>query len=337
MSASRAISLVVACALALAVGGEVSATAAVPAPDSTGCLTVHAGPDIGPGSTPGYFKLVARPGTVRHVKLVVANPQPYVCHDVLDAAYGKTALNSGDIYPRSRSGACVGTSCWLVGFPRGVTVPAGGRVVVRFAVRIPRGTPAGEYLAGVLVRPNAVPQPNARRSGVGAVVVTSVGIGVAVRVPGPLRPLITIASVRLAVQGGTPLLEIVEHDGGNTWEHPAGGAIISNAGHAPASRFGVQSATVLPTNSATLTLPVAGVSKGSHPTEVVLYYNNDRHKAIWRGVVVYPFSRAPRAAGQPAVVVKSTTPSWVIWLAAVLAALALMLLGLLLAVLRRTR
>jgi len=336
LSGARASWLAAACAVALAAVGGTPAAAAVPASDPSGCLTVHAGPDIGPGSTPGYFRLAAAAGKVRHVKIVVANPNPYVCHVVLDAAYGKTALNSGDTYPRARSGRCVRTSCWLLGFPRGVTVPANARVVVRFAVRIPSGTPAGEYLAGVLVRPGSVPQRSVRRPGVGAVVLTSVGIGVAIRVPGPLRPLITIPQVTLVVKGGTPLLEITEHDGGNTWEHPAGGAIISNGAGARASRLGVQSNTVLPTDSATLTLPVAGVSKGTHPTEVILYYDHDRRKAIWRGTVTYPLSQAASAQGRT-VVVTSTTPTWVIALASVLGAATVVLATLLLIFLRRRR
>ena len=269
-------------------------TVALAAPgNDAGCLTVHVGPEVAPGRTASYFQLRVAAGGSGMAALLIANPQGYTCRVDLGASYGKTATNSGDTYPVVPVGTCARTSCWVRDFPAEVTLPAHSRARVPFKVVVPEEAAPGEYLAGVLVQP-ALPSPSTspRHGEVGAVIRTSVGIGVAVVVPGPLKPLITVPSVTLVVDGVTPLLEIVEHNGGNTWEHPAGGAVIGRPGAHPA-KFGVSSSTVLPGDSATLTLPVVGAPRGPSPTTVVLWYAHDTKKAVWQGVLSYPKSTAP--------------------------------------------
>ena len=206
---------------------------------------------------------------------------------------------------------------------------------------MPAGTGAGDYLAGVLVRPDAAGSvPGlATHDGVGAVLTTSVGIGVALQVPGVLRPHVTIRSVTLDLSSGTPLLRIVEHNSGTTWEHPAGGAIIASGSGRQALRLGVVSDTLLPGDSATLTRPVEGVGQGSHP---------DRGRALVRARAPtrylvarhaeFPYSvPVPRSrTTTPVVIETATTPGWIVALAGGLGGLVL-LLGLLLLLLVRRR
>jgi hypothetical protein len=331
-------------ALVALAGVAVTVTApgevAVAAPMSdAGCLTVHVGPDVGPGKTASYFQLRVAAGDSGAAALLVANPQGYTCRVDLDASYGKTATNSGDTYPVVPAGTCARTSCWLKDLPGEVTLPAHARVSVPFKIAVPVGVSPGEYLAGVLVRPALQPATaSPGHAEVGAVIRTSVGIGVAVVVPGPLKPLITIPSVTLEVNGGAPLLEIVEHDGGNTWEHPAGGAVISATG-VPPGRFGVSSSTVLPGGSATLTLPVAGAPRGARPTTVTLWYAHNTKKAIWAGVLSYPRSMAaPAGHGATRVVITTTrVPTWVVYVAVLLGAAVLVLVAALAVILRGRR
>jgi hypothetical protein len=304
------------------------------------CQTVHVGPAVQAGGAASYFRITATAGSVTREALLVANPQSVPCKTILAAAYGKTATNSGNTYPTAQpAGRCVRTSCWISGLPSTVIVPGNSRILVPFEVIVPRHTAAGDYLAGVVVRPagsGSRPRP-AGATGVGAVILTSVGVGVAVRVPGTLHPSLTIPDVTLDTSEHTPRLQIIEHDGGNTWEHPAGGAIISTSG-AHALRFGTSSSTILPGDSATITVPVLGTRKGLHPTEVVLHYAHFTKEAIWRGVLDYPNSSVPRRPGTPVVVVhRSTVPTWLVILAVVLGLAVLLLLLLLLALLRRRR
>jgi cbb3-type cytochrome oxidase subunit 3 len=145
--------------------------------------------------------------------------------------------------------------------------------------------------------------------------------------------------VTLDVSEHTPLLRIVERDDGNTWEHSAGGALISTPGEHTV-RLGVSSSTILPADSATLTVPVAGTSKGTHPTEVILWYAHDKRKAIWRGMLDYPNSIRPAKTTGTVIVHGSNIPTWIIILAVVLGLIVLLLLLLLLllfALLRKRR
>ncbi len=303
------------------------------------CQTVHVGPEVQPGSTASYFRLTAAAGTSTREAVLIANPAAVACSVLLAPAYGKTASNSGDTYPVARpAGTCVRTSCWITGLPASETVPANSRRSVPFVVTVPAGTPPGDFLAGVVVRPSGagVAPPQASGTGVGARVKTSVGIGVAVRVPGALRPDLTIPTVTLDTSEHTPRLHVVEHDSGNTWEHPAGGAIIHTSGAHPL-KFGTSSSTILPGDSATLTVPVLGTKKGRHPTEVLLHYDHFTKVAVWRGVLDYPTSVAARRPGEPAVVHRSSIPTWLVILAVLLGLAVLLLLVALLVLLRRRR
>lgn len=309
-----------------------------------GCLNVHVGPRVSAGNAASYFRLVARSGRTLHLALVIANPDARTCRVALQAAYGKTALNSGDTYPPAGDGACVRTSCWISGLPATIAIAGRSRVAVPFTVTVPKGTGPGQYLAGVLARPDVRrPSRPRRHPGVGAIVTTNVGIGVAVRVPGPLRPRLTIPAVTVSPNGGTPLIEVVERNGGNTWEHPAGGVVISGGESGGNVRLGISSNTVLPADSATLSVPAVGTLKGSHPVEVVLWYAKKTKRAIWRGRLTFPESVAPAprsADGTPVVITHARTPGWVVALLGALAAVALLLLALvvlLLVVPRRRR
>jgi hypothetical protein len=316
-----------------------SVASAAPLAPSAGCLTVHVGPQVSGGAAASYFKLSVAPGARAHEAVLLANPEPYVCDVGLDATYGRTAVNSGDTYPFVPSGRCVRTSCWLSQLPARVAVPARGRLVVPFEIDVPAGTGPGDYLAGVLVRPElSSAAPRASKTGVGAVVTTSVGIGVAVEVPGKLVPRVSIPSVTLDLSSGTPLLHILERNSGNTWEHPSGGAIVSGGASTPL-RLGIDSDTLLPGDVATLTLPVEGVKRGSHPTEVELWYDHDRKRAIWRGTLIYPYTvPAPGSrATTPVVVTTSHTPGWIIALAAGLAGLVVVLVAVVLILVARRR
>lgn len=314
----------------LVLGATAVTVVAVPVPAAaqatgSGCLTVHAGPQA-PAAGASYFQLRVAPGQTVTQLLVLANPQGYQCRVELDASYGKTAINSGDTYPLVEHG-CWRTSCWLSGLPATVTLPARSRVDVPFRVTVPAHAGPGEYLAGILARPGGSPRspPRPLGSTVGAVVKTSVGIGVAVVVPGPLRPRLSIPSVTLGTSGGVPVLSVVERDNGNTWEHPVGGATIVSGPGRPL-RLGLSSSTVLPGDSATLTLGVAGAPRGAHPTRVVLWYADRTKQAVWHGVIDYPITKVASSSpsGSEVVVTAVKTPWWAFTVAIVLGGLVVM-------------
>jgi hypothetical protein len=278
-----------------------------------GCRTVHVGPVHSAAvAHSSYFQLRVAPGRAVRQAVIVANPQRHACKVTLLPAYGQTAINSGDTYPAATSGRrCVETSCWLSRLPTRVTVPARTRRTVPFVVSVPARTRPGQYLAGVVAQPAVRARAPRGRAGFGAAVIARVAIGVAVTVPGALRPHLTIPAVTLDTSGTRPLLRIVVRDPGNTWEHPAGGAVI-RVGKAHRT-FGVRSSTVLPRDSATLPLPVAGIPRGGWPTLVELWYDHHRKKAVWRGRLGYPTppkASADSNAQRDLVVVGAGVPLW---------------------------
>jgi hypothetical protein len=326
MAARLGLAAALAAASAAATPAAASAASAGSGP---GCRTVHIGPVRSAAvAHSSYFRLRVGPGRAARQALIVANPQPYACKVTLRPAYGQTATNSGDTYPPAAPGHhCVETSCWLSGLPRTLTVPARTRRTVSFVISVPARAHPGEYLAGVVAQPRVHSRAPRRRRGFGAAVIARVAIGVAVTVPGALRPHLTIPPVTLDRSGATPLLRIVVRDPGNTWEHPAGGAVI----HVGKQRrmLGVRASTVLPRDSATLTLPVAHIPRGSWSTLVELWYDHHRKKAVWRGDLGYPTppKTSARPGAQPtAVVVTGGVPLWAKVLIAALSGVVLALL-----------
>jgi hypothetical protein len=339
-------------ALAVAAPGVAGATPAASAPIGAGCQTVHVGPTTAPGQpSAGYFELTLQPGRPQTQAVLVANPNPFACRVLLQPAQAQTAGNSGETYPPIASGAaCIASSCWLTGLPATVTVPANGRVEVPFTVHVPAGTRPGEYLAGVVAEPAdpaAAPSLAAGsggRSVVGARVVARVALGVAVTVPGPQDPEFLITGVRITgsdVQG-QPIVAVTEFDGGNTWDRPAGTITIdAPAGKTAARGLALTSATVLPGDSATLSLAISGVSGGRHTVHVVLGYDNKRKQAVWTGSLVFPTAAGLLHVGNSTVVSvtgsRSGIPTWLIGVIAALGTLVLFLLSALLFLLTRRR
>jgi len=334
-----AVCLGVVAALTAAFGVTPGAARAASAGSGPGCRTVHVGPVHSATVThSSYFQLKVASGRPVREALIVANPQRYACKVTLLPAYGQTALNSGDTYPTARLGRrCIETSCWLSRLPVTVTLPGRTRRTVPFVVSVPPRTPPGQYLAGVVAQPRVSARAPRHRAGFGAAVIARVAIGVAVTVPGAQRPHLAIPTVTLDTSGATPLLRIVVHNPGNTWEHPAGGARI-RVGKALRT-FGVRASTLLPRDSATLPLPVAGVPRGGWPTEVELWYDHHRKKAVWRGKLGYP--TPPKASGEHAqrelVAVSAGLPLWAKLLIAGLAGSLVLLALLAFWLLRRSR
>ena len=305
----------------------------------SGCQAVHAGTQqVGQSSGESYFRLTLNAGDQQRAAILLANPEAYPCSVTLERASGETAVNSGDTYPVPEEG-CTGSSCWLSGLPATVSVPAGGRLHVSFQVRVPARTPAGEYLAGVVVRPTAPPpvaRPSSPDKQVAVSVAARVAIGVAVIVSGSLHAMLTIPSVTLDISTAPPRLQVHVRNLGNTWEHPTGGARIRV--RSGTRGFGVRSNTILARDEAVLPLPVEGVQRGNWTTDVVLSYG-DHQRAVWHGELEYP-TPPITARGQSqssALTAAQALPAWVLGVIATLGLLVIVLAVVLVAVFRKRR
>ena len=169
---------------ALAVVIPVLPAAAAPA-GGNGQFGVTPVPDAS-GRVAAYFTLTVAAGESVTDKALVSN-QGRVPEDLkIGSAAGVTAGNGGSAFEQAFGGRCSGTGCWVSGLTGGVTLPAGTAEVVRFVVRVPPGTPSGQYLAGLTVEPVAKPPSKlvGKRGQASArvVIVQQVTVGVAVTV-----------------------------------------------------------------------------------------------------------------------------------------------------------
>jgi len=312
----------------------------------SGCQIVHLGPSIPSGQAPSSYFVIQSHGVRSFTEqVVVANPSPTPCRVRLLPAYGNTALNGGDSYVAVQGG-CREESCWLTGLPVTVTVAPTRRQLVSFQVHVPKGTPSGDYLAGVIGEPaSAPPRPRVSRVGgsegqVGAAVVARVAIGVAVTVTGrgPLVAGMQIPGVALNTGTTPPSLNVTLHNTGNIWVHPKGQLTVTLQ-HG-IRRVGVQSATILPGDQAVISVPVPPIRPGQHVVHLAVTYHAGSPPATWQGTIDFPAASATPAPkpGTTTLIVQTGLPRWALVIIIALGAgLVLMVLALSLVVTRRRR
>ncbi len=177
----------------------------------TGDMGVNGGIGLVPalslkGKQSSYFQLAIDPGGAVTAVVAVSNLSSRTQTLTLSRAVGVTATGGGSAY-RPVTGRCRGTACWVTGLPRGgITLLGGGYTgQVSFTVRVPRGTPPGQYLSGITAQRATHSAPVALGSnggaGTKAVVIRLVTVGVAVTV-GNLSSLVSRLSIR-GVRGTT--------------------------------------------------------------------------------------------------------------------------------------
>jgi hypothetical protein len=289
------------------------------------------------GRVAAYFKVTAAAGHSAAATALLSNLGTQTEVLKLSRSTGVTAASGGSSYTRAFE-SCADAGCWVTGLPGKVTLAAGSEQQLHFTVRVPAGTPDGEYLAGVTAAPVVRPQPvrvgsDGKATAV-AVIIDEVTIGVAVTV-GSLSRLTTqlqIPSVRGAAIGPTARLEIALVNTGQTFTGATGSASCTVAGQG--HRFAVTAETLLPQGRAVVTVNVPGLPEGvTVPCTVTLGYGKGL-TAVWAGPVTVPAPPRQRVVhtgnGVYAVLPPATIPPWAIALLVlgvlVLAALAVLLL-----------
>jgi hypothetical protein len=293
-------------------------------------------PDSSGGVAP-YFMLTMTAGETVTDTARVSNEGQVAEKLKLSRATGVTAGNSGSAFSQEFRG-CSGTGCWVSGLTGEVTLPGGNSETLPFTVRVPAGTPPGQYLAGLSVE-SATPPPSVRVGSNGkatarAIIVERVTVGVAVTV-GVLSQLTTrlrIPDVTGQAIGPTARLNVGVANTGQTFSHGAGKASCTVAGRSHS--FAVYADTVLPHDQAVIAVNAPGLPEGvAMPCAVWLGYGNGLI-ARWAGSVTVPVPPRARIVhtgpGAYAVIPQNGVPAWAIALIVigvlVLAALAVALL-----------
>jgi Bacterial protein of unknown function (DUF916) len=328
VAALAVVTLAMPAAAALAGGnGQFGLT---PVPDSTGRVAP-------------YFMLKMAAGESVTDTALVSNEGQAAEKLKLSRATGVTAGNGGSAFSQEFRG-CSGTGCWVSDLAGEVALPAGTEEKLPFTVRVPAGTPPGQYLAGLTVEA-ATPPPSVEVGSNGkatarAIIIERVTVGVAVTV-GELSRMTTrlrIPDVTGEAIGPTARLNMELANTGQTFAHGTGKASCTAAGKSHS--FAVYAATVLPHDQAVIAVNAPGLPEGATmPCAVWLAYGNGLI-ARWAGLVTVPAPPSARVVhtgpGAYSVLPDNGIPAWAIALI-VIGALALAALALALVLLRLRR
>lgn len=180
-------------------------------------------PDARAGTGP-YFRLTLPAGGSTTQRVEVENRSGRPLRFVVSAVDGLTGTTSGAVYA-SRGVPVREAGRWVLPAARGLTLRPHGRARVALVVRLPAGTPPGQYLAGLAVEDRR-PRVSSTRGFRVRTVVRAV-VGVLVQIPGRARfvprlgglgirelggPRVASVQVRLGNAGrrlGRPVLKVV--------------------------------------------------------------------------------------------------------------------------------
>lgn len=187
-----------------------------------------------PVDQPGkYFDLILLPGESRRLEIALGNhgDEPIAARTYAADAY---TIYNGGFGAALRDTEATGTTTWL-DYPSEVRTLQPDRAAVRtFTVTVPQGTPAGEYITSIVLE-NDVPIEG--EGGVAIDQIVRQVVAVAVRVPGPLVPGLTIASGAHTVVAERSVVAVDVINTGNVRVTPSAelvlhdvtGAVVSQA------------------------------------------------------------------------------------------------------------
>ena len=298
-----------------------------PVPDSTGRVAP-------------YFTLTVAAGESAAATALISNLGQVTEELKISRATGVTASNGGSAFSRSFQ-ACSGTGCWVSGLPGKVTLPAGAAEKLTFMVRVPAGTPPGQYLAGITaeaaVTPPSVQVGSNGKATARAIIIEQVTVGVAVTV-GLLSRMTTrlqIPGVSGQAIGPTARLNIEVANTGQTFAHGTGTASCTAAGR-PRS-FAVYASTVLPHDQAVIAVNAPGLPEGATMSCAVWLGYGKGLTVRWAGLVSVPAPPRTRIVhtgpGAYSVVPNGGIPAWAVALLVV----GVLVLAAMVAVLLRLR
>ncbi|MGA7173712.1 MAG: hypothetical protein WBZ07_03985 [Candidatus Dormiibacterota bacterium] len=309
---------------------------------SSSSWDVGARPVASPNQAPiSYFTFDLLPGESATGAISVDNYRSGSVPITIAPVLGVTALNSGDAY-RAVTTPCQGSACWVQGLPTSQVLGPDATREYDFTVRVPTGTPSGQYLAGILVEPplSAAASDHGGSTSFQVRVQQQVVLGVAVTV-GPLGSLDPQLSIPLVTITTSPVLRLVAEvsNGGNSFDHPTAGLVYLRTPEGRTRTFNLAGGTVLPQGSADLDLNLGKLSSGTYPARVDLWYADHSKEAVWRGALVVPAVAATRTEHRQntTLLITAGIPSWTWATIGVLGVLVLALLGALLVVTVRRR
>ena len=150
---------------------------------SAASSTSPGGIQLVPTDGVSYFHPTIAAAGVWAGNLVVENTSKAAIPVTVSGVEGLTSVDTGAVYATTAAPP-EGAATWIVPRTPKLVIPAKGAVTVGFKVQVPRGTSAGDHLAGVSVQPTTASPPTGKGSMKIRLVIQNV-VGVLVSVPGP--------------------------------------------------------------------------------------------------------------------------------------------------------
>lgn len=217
-------------------------------PDVT--VAVHSA--SGPGSS--YFTLGGRPGGASQAgTLELDNQRDKRVVVRLDPVGALTASTLGSAYTPPDS-AVSRQATWVRLPTRRVSLPPHGHLRVPVSVAVPGGTAPGDYLSGVSVEALGQKRHTKVHGNIAISSVQRYAVGVLVKVPGPLHPLITITSARITREPAGLTFYLHAQNAGNAVLKNVRGQVLVTRGRRTVARLKIGPGTFV--NGTSIEYPV---------------------------------------------------------------------------------
>jgi hypothetical protein len=184
----------------------------------------------GASSARGYYVFHAEADSVAHGRVRIANlgsRSGVVSLSGVDAATGAT---TGAVYGASPRGP-VGVGAWTTLSRTRVRLAPRTSTIVRFTVRVPAGTPAGDHLGGIVAEDahRATHAPSAGGERFRIDVRSQTIVAVEMRVPGARRPSLALTGLTAGGQDGHQALLLGVRNDGNVLVKGRGRLVVTDA------------------------------------------------------------------------------------------------------------
>ncbi|PDV97173.1 hypothetical protein [Candidatus Chloroploca asiatica] len=207
------------------------------------------------GGTGSYIDLILEPGASQEVTVELGNfgDAPAVAYTYLADVY--SLINGGmGVSLEETTGS--GMSGWVDYAAQTTTLDAHSALHRSFMVSIPPNTQPGEYLTSIVIQGEA-----SDVSGEGGVALNQVSrqaIAIAVLVPGPQQPALSIGAASHTLVGSNSRIRVELHNSGNVRLQPEGEVVLYDAAGAEVSRYPVKMGSIYAGTTTSFEVPFAG-------------------------------------------------------------------------------
>ncbi len=207
------------------------------------------------GSAGLYFDVEMRPGATRALAVDLSNDGEVSIAARTYAADVYTIVNGG-FGDLMRGDAQTGTTKWLDYPNETLELPAGQSIRLLFTVAVPADTRPGEYVTSIVLEND---QPVSGGGKVSLSQIFRTAIAVAVTVPGPRLPSLTIGAATYAIVAGRSVVTVAVENDGNVRLKPEVTFVLLDASGSKVGGAGFQMGTFYAHTGTFVEIPVTAI------------------------------------------------------------------------------